>query len=36
MSARAPTLTHVRLQDESPAAFHLSTLYAEVAERRHL
>jgi Fe-S cluster assembly protein SufD len=26
-------LTHVRLQNESPAAFHLSTLYAEVAER---
>jgi Fe-S cluster assembly protein SufD len=27
------TLTHVRLQDESSAAFHLSTLYAEIAER---
>ncbi len=26
-------LTHVRLQDESLAAFHLSTLYAEIAER---
>jgi Fe-S cluster assembly protein SufD len=26
------SLTHVRLQDESPAAFHLSTLYAQVAE----
>ena len=26
-------LTHVRLQDESPAAFHLSTLYVEIAER---
>jgi Fe-S cluster assembly protein SufD len=26
-------LTHVRLQDEAPAAFHLSTLYAEIAER---
>ena len=26
-------LTHVRLQDESPTAFHLSTLYAEIAER---
>jgi Fe-S cluster assembly protein SufD len=26
-------LTHVRLQDESPAAFHLSTLYAQIAER---
>lgn len=25
------TLTHVRLQDESTSAFHLSTLYAEVA-----
>ena len=24
--AEAPTLTHMRLQDESPAAFHLSTL----------
>ncbi len=27
------TLTHVRIQDESPTAFHLSTLYAEIAER---
>jgi Fe-S cluster assembly protein SufD len=27
------TLTHVRLQDESLTAFHLSTLYAEIAER---
>ena len=27
------TLTHIRLQDESTAAFHLSTLYAEIAER---
>ena len=26
-------LTHIRLQNEAPAAFHLSTLYAEVAER---
>jgi Fe-S cluster assembly protein SufD len=26
------TLTHLRLQDESRAAFHLSTLYADVAE----
>ena len=26
-------LTHVRLQDESLTAFHLSTLYAEIAER---
>jgi Fe-S cluster assembly protein SufD len=25
-------LTHVRLQDEAPAAFHLSTIYAEIAE----
>ena len=24
-------LTHVRLQDESPAAFHLATLYADIA-----
>ena len=27
------TLTHLRLQDESRAAFHLSTVYADVAER---
>jgi Fe-S cluster assembly protein SufD len=27
------TLTHLRLQDESHAAFHLSTLYADVAAR---
>lgn len=27
------TLTHLRLQDESRAAFHLSTLYADVAAR---
>ena len=27
------SVTHVRLQDESLAAFHLSTLYAEIAER---
>jgi Fe-S cluster assembly protein SufD len=26
-------LTHVRLQDEAPGAFHLSTLYADLAER---
>ncbi len=26
-------LTHIRLQDESTAAFHLATLYAEIAER---
>ena len=25
-------LTHVRLQDESPTAFHIATLYAEIAE----
>ncbi len=28
-----PCFTHVRLQNEAPAAFHLSTLYAEIAER---
>ena len=27
------TLTHLRLQDESRAAFHVSTLYADVAQR---
>jgi Fe-S cluster assembly protein SufD len=27
------TLTHVRLQNESPEAFHMATLYARVAER---
>jgi Fe-S cluster assembly protein SufD len=26
-------LTHTRLQNESPQAFHVSTLYAEIAER---
>lgn len=31
--AEGATLTHIRLQDESTAAFHLSTLYAEIAER---
>ena len=31
--AEHAALTHVRLQNESPDAFHLSTLYAEVAER---
>jgi Fe-S cluster assembly protein SufD len=31
--AEGATLTHIRLQDESTAAFHLSTLYAEVADR---
>jgi Fe-S cluster assembly protein SufD len=30
---KGATLTHLRLQDESPAAFHLSTLYADVAAR---
>ena len=34
--AEDAVLTHVRLQDESPAAFHLSTLYAEIAAARHL
>ncbi len=29
----AATLTHLRLQDESRAAFHISTLYADVAQR---
>jgi Fe-S cluster assembly protein SufD len=27
------TLVHLRVQDESPTAFHLSTVYADVAER---
>ena len=31
--AEGATLTHVRLQDEAPGAFHLSTFYAEVAAR---
>ena len=31
--AEDATLTHVRLQDEAAGAFHLSTLYADVAER---
>jgi Fe-S cluster assembly protein SufD len=31
--AEDAVLTHVRLQNESPTAFHLSTLYAEIAER---
>lgn len=31
--AEDAVLTHVRLQDEALAAFHLSTLYAEIAER---
>ena len=29
--AAGATLSHVRLQDEAPAAFHLSTIYAEIA-----
>ena len=31
--AEDAALTHVRLQNEAPAAFHLSTVYAEIAER---
>jgi Fe-S cluster assembly protein SufD len=31
--AEDAVLSHVRLQNESPAAFHLSTLYASIAER---
>ncbi|HSZ94016.1 MAG TPA: Fe-S cluster assembly protein SufD [Acetobacteraceae bacterium] len=31
--AEGASLTHIRLQDESTAAFHLSTLYAEIAAR---
>jgi Fe-S cluster assembly protein SufD len=31
--AEDATLTHIRLQDESPGAFHLSTLYAEIFAR---
>jgi Fe-S cluster assembly protein SufD len=31
--AAGATLTHIRLQDESPTAFHLSTLYAGIADR---
>ncbi len=31
--AEAAALTHIRLQDEASGAFHLSTLYAEIAER---
>jgi Fe-S cluster assembly protein SufD len=30
--AEAAALTHIRLQDEASGAFHLSTLYAEIAE----
>ena len=29
--ADGATLTHIRLQDESPTAFHLGTLYADIA-----
>jgi len=31
--AEDATLTHIRLQDESPEAFHLSTLYADILAR---
>ncbi|MGH7155632.1 MAG: Fe-S cluster assembly protein SufD, partial [Acetobacteraceae bacterium] len=31
--AEGATLVHVRLQDEAAEAFHLSTVYAEIAER---
>ena len=31
--AEGATLTHIRLQDEVTAAFHLATLYAEIAAR---
>jgi Fe-S cluster assembly protein SufD len=31
--AEDAALTHVRLQNESPTAFHLSVLYAKIAER---
>jgi Fe-S cluster assembly protein SufD len=31
--AEDAVLTHIRLQNEAVAAFHLSTLYAEIAER---
>ena len=31
--AENAVLTHVRLQDESPDAYHVSTVFAEVAER---
>jgi len=31
--AEGASLTHIRLQDESTAAFHFSTLYAEIAAR---
>jgi Fe-S cluster assembly protein SufD len=30
--AEGAHLTHIRLQDESPGAFHFATIYAEVAE----
>jgi Fe-S cluster assembly protein SufD len=31
--AAGATLRHVRLQTESPSAFHLATIYADIAER---
>lgn len=31
--AEDAALTHVRLQDEAPGAFHLATIYAEIAQR---
>ncbi len=34
--AAGATLTHVRLQDESPDAFHLATIYADIARARDL
>ena len=34
--AEGAALTHIRLQDESSAAFHLSTLYADDRRTRHL
>ena len=30
--AASATLTHIRLQDEAPDAFHLATIYADVAQ----
>ena len=31
--AEGAVLTHIRLQDEGPEAFHVATVYAEIAER---
>ncbi len=31
--AEGAVMTHIRLQDEAPEAFHLSTVYADIAER---